>query len=53
VISTHPAGRSNWLERDLLTAVRERFALRISHVVVDLGETPEPPETVKRAAALP
>jgi hypothetical protein len=36
VISTHPEGRSNWLERGVVEAVRERFDLRVTHVVVDL-----------------
>jgi hypothetical protein len=36
IISTHPAGRSNWLERDVVTHARERFALPVTHVVVDL-----------------
>ena len=35
VISTHPEGRSNWLERGVVTAARERFAVPITHVVVD------------------
>jgi cbb3-type cytochrome oxidase subunit 3 len=36
VISTHPEGRSNWLERGVVTSARERFAVPITHVVVDL-----------------
>jgi hypothetical protein len=36
IISTHPHGRSNWLERDVVTRARERFPLPITHVVVDL-----------------
>ncbi len=36
VISTHPEGRSNWLERGVVDAARERFAVPITHVVVDL-----------------
>ena len=36
IISTHPEGRSNWLERDIVTHARERFALPVTHVVVDL-----------------
>jgi len=35
VISTHPEGRSNWLERGVVTGARERFAVPITHVVVD------------------
>jgi hypothetical protein len=36
IISTHPEGRSNWLERGVVTGARERFAVPITHVVVDL-----------------
>jgi len=36
VISTHPAGRSHWLEQNLVERARERFQLPITHVVVDL-----------------
>jgi hypothetical protein len=36
VISTHPEGRSHWLERNIVTAARERFEAPITHVVVDL-----------------
>ena len=36
VISTHPEGRSNWLESGVVDAARERFDVPITHVVVDL-----------------
>ncbi|MGB2952068.1 MAG: universal stress protein [Gaiellaceae bacterium] len=36
IISTHPEGRSHWLERGIVTNARERFAVPITHVVVDL-----------------
>ena len=36
IISTHPPGRSNWLERDVVQHARDRFAVPITHVVVDL-----------------
>jgi hypothetical protein len=36
IISTHPEGRSNWLERGVVTGARDRFAVPITHVVVDL-----------------
>lgn len=36
VISTHPPGRSNWLERGVVERAQERFDLPITHVVVDL-----------------
>lgn len=36
VISTHPEGRSYWLERNVVGAARDRFNVPITHVVVDL-----------------
>jgi hypothetical protein len=36
IISTHPPGRSNWLERDLIAVVRAAYELPLTHVVVDL-----------------
>ena len=36
VISTHPIGRSNWLERGVVSGAKERFEVPIRHVVVDL-----------------
>jgi hypothetical protein len=38
IISTHPPERSHWLERGVVTGARERFALPVTHVVVDLGQ---------------
>jgi nucleotide-binding universal stress UspA family protein len=37
IISTHPEGRSNWLERGVVELAQQRFAVPIAHVVVDLG----------------
>ena len=37
VISTHPEGRSHWLERGVVEAARARFDVPITHVVVDLA----------------
>ena len=45
VISTHPPGRSNWLEQDLVEKARERFAVPITHVVVDLQSEKPTQET--------
>jgi len=48
VISTHPPGRSNWLVRGVPDAVRARYDVPVTHVVVDLegededGERPDP-----------
>jgi hypothetical protein len=36
IISTHPEGRSHWLERGVVERARERFAVPITHVVVDV-----------------
>jgi hypothetical protein len=36
IISTHPEGRSHWLEKGIVDAARERFAVPVTHVVVDL-----------------
>jgi hypothetical protein len=36
VISTHPEGRSHWLEKGVVTKARERFAVPITHIVTDL-----------------
>jgi len=36
IISTHPEGRSNWLERGIVDEARARFDVPITHVVVDL-----------------
>jgi GABA permease len=37
IISTHPPGRSHWLERGIVEATRERFVVPVTHVVVDLA----------------
>ncbi len=36
VISTHPPGRSNWLEKEIIGRAQERYDVPITHVVVDL-----------------
>ena len=41
IISTHPEGRSNWLERGVVEHARDRFAVPIRHVVVDLDRERE------------
>ena len=49
IISTHPEGRSHWLEKGIVESARERFAVPITHVVVDLDaeheEVQEPKPT--------
>ena len=37
VISTHPEGRSHWLERGVVEKARGRFPVPITHVVTDLA----------------
>jgi nucleotide-binding universal stress UspA family protein len=44
VISTHPPGRSNWLEHGVVDSARERFVVPITHVVVDLEAESTPAE---------
>jgi len=41
VLSTHPEGRSNWLERGVVDGARNRFDVPITHVVVDLERESE------------
>ena len=36
IISTHPEGRSNWLEKGVVSGAQQRFKVPITHVVVDL-----------------
>lgn len=37
IVSTHPPGRSHWLERGVVERARERFELPVTHVTVDLS----------------
>jgi hypothetical protein len=41
IISTHPEGRSNWLEKGVVSGARERFTVPITHVIVDLDRERE------------
>jgi len=34
IVSTHPPGKSHWLERGVVEKARERFALPVTHVTV-------------------
>ena len=45
IISTHPEGRSNWLERGIVEHTRERYACPVTHVVVDLAFDEQPAST--------
>jgi hypothetical protein len=40
VLSTHPEGRSNWLERGVVVAARRRYDVPVTHIVVDLEASP-------------
>jgi GABA permease len=41
IVSTHPPGRSNWLEQGIVERARDRFpGVPITHVVVDLEREP-------------
>jgi GABA permease len=42
VISTHPPGRSNWLEKGVVDSVRARYDVPVTHVVVDLQAAAQP-----------
>lgn len=35
IIATHPPGRSNWLERGVVTQARARYDVPITHIEVD------------------
>ena len=39
IISTHPAGRSNWLEHDVVNRAQDRFDLPVTHVVSSTSST--------------
>ena len=41
IISTHPEGRSHWLERGIVASARKRFSVPVTHVVVDLERQQE------------
>jgi GABA permease len=41
IISTHPEGRSHWLERGVVERARERYDLPVTHVIVDLAAESE------------
>jgi len=40
VVSTHPPGRSHWLEQGVVEQARLRFDVPVTHVVVDLATQP-------------
>jgi hypothetical protein len=41
ILSTHPPGRSNWLEKGVVGRARESFDVPLTHVVVDLEHESE------------
>ncbi len=56
VVSTHPEGRSHWLEQGVVVDARQRFDVPVTHVVVDLaagevsdlGRTPSPTDSSRQ-----
>ncbi len=42
IVSTHPPGRSHWLERGLVERARKRLDLPITHLVTSYGLDPAP-----------
>src|ERR671924_69214 len=40
VVSTHPPGRSHWLEQGVVEQARQRYDVPVSHVVVDVTAQP-------------
>jgi Universal stress protein family len=51
VISTHPPGRSNWLEKRVIERARERYPVPIEHVVVDLEREGSAPRAAPTGSA--
>ncbi|MGB1584092.1 MAG: hypothetical protein ACPHCI_09940 [Solirubrobacterales bacterium] len=43
IVSTHPEGRSNWLENGVVQQIRERTQIPVTHVVVDLDAVEHSP----------
>lgn len=39
IISTHPPGKSNWLETGIVDRLREELDIPVQHIVVDLERT--------------
>ncbi|HET9243147.1 MAG TPA: universal stress protein [Gaiella sp.] len=52
VVSTHPPGRSHWLEQGVVETARMRYDVPVTHVVVDLsaraGSLRDPPRRAAR-----
>ena len=40
IVSTHPPGRSNWLETGIVERLREELDIPVTHLVVDLERAP-------------
>jgi hypothetical protein len=51
IISTHPPGRSNWLEKRVIEHARGLWNLPITHVVVDLERESRPAAVAPEASA--
>ena len=50
IISTHPPGRSNWLETGIVDRLREEVDVPVRHVVVDLEQQPDGRERARKTA---
>ncbi len=42
IVATHPAGESNWLERGVVDRARRRFAVPLTHLVIDRDGASQP-----------
>jgi hypothetical protein len=51
IISTHPEGRSNWLEKGVVSGAQRRFTVPITHVVVDLEAEKAEPASAERSTS--
>jgi len=51
IISTHPEGRSNWLEKGVVSGAERRFDVPVTHVVVDLEAEAAASAPAKRPAS--
>ena len=49
VISTHPAGRSRWLQSELITRARQRVDVPVHHIIVDVRQGHQVARTDPRA----
>jgi hypothetical protein len=53
IISTHPPGRSQWLERKIVREARARYAVPVTHLTVDLAADTMTLDADPRASSRP